>query len=102
MGADFIYVMCEVSVPYELAFSRIEKMKPEEIADKWSMDFDPEIDFHGEAYECLNYVYDPPRDADTVTIEGKRFVLTGGLSYGDDPTDSFDPIYKIYTLGVTQ
>jgi len=41
-------------------------MSPEEIAEKWDMVFDPEIDFHGEAKECLDYVYNPPRDADTV------------------------------------
>lgn len=102
MGADFIYVMCERAVPYETALERIEAMSPEEIAEKWDMVFDPEIDFHGEAKECLDYVYNPPRDADTVTIENKQFTLTGGLSYGDDPTASFDPIFKIYTLGVTQ
>lgn len=66
MGADFIYVMCERAVPYETALERIEAMSPEEIAEKWDMVFDPEIDFHGEAKECLDYVYNPPRDADTV------------------------------------
>ena len=48
MGADFIYVMCERAVPYETALERIEAMSPEEIAEKWDMVFDPEIDFHGE------------------------------------------------------
>lgn len=34
----------------------------------------------------------PPSDASAVELDGKKYFASGGLSYGDTPTDSYDTI----------
>jgi len=45
------------------------------------------------AIEFYNDLSEMPRDMDYLFIGGKRYWLTGGISWGDFPTDSFAKIY---------
>ncbi|HWE82775.1 MAG TPA: hypothetical protein VG265_14085, partial [Gaiellaceae bacterium] len=43
---------------------------------------------------------EPPRDVDTMTFAGLHYTMTGGLSYGDEPTSSFGTINDFVNAGL--
>jgi len=43
----------------------------------------------------------PPRDVNIVCLGGQWWVVTGGMSWGDDPTESFAAVTALEYLGVT-
>jgi len=46
--------------------------------------------------EGFGLAYSEPRDSAVLVVDGRRITLTGGLSWGDDPTDSY------HSFGVVQ
>lgn len=42
------------------------------------------------------------RDTATLSLEGGYYFITGGMSWGDEPTDSFGIINLIDALGITE
>lgn len=52
------------------------------------------------AIEAYDHVSSMPRDMDYLFVGGKRYWLTGGLSWGDFPTDSFAKIFLLAELEV--
>lgn len=40
------------------------------------------------------------RDTTTLHIEGKTYIATGGLSWGDPPTESYDPVVMVDAIGL--
>ena len=42
------------------------------------------------------------RDTATMHIDGKYYFITGGMSWGDEPTDSYGTINLIDALGITE
>jgi len=70
---------------------------------------DPELDedsaditgrLPGLAAEAVNAVLHPRRDIAVVTIADQEYFATGGLSWGDPPTDIFDQLDAVDALGV--
>lgn len=43
----------------------------------------------------------PPRDVNLVCLGGQWWLITGGMSWGDDPTESFAAITALEYLGVS-
>jgi hypothetical protein len=61
------------------------------------------IDTYGEEkwYECVvDAVKDilKSRECDTVFVDNKCYMVTGGMSYGDDPTDVFTSVCVLDSL----
>ena len=42
------------------------------------------------------------RDTATMQLDGKYYFITGGMSWGDEPTDNFGTINLIDALGITE
>ena len=42
------------------------------------------------------------RDISSIKIDGKYYWITGGMSWGDSPTDSYDIVNLIDSLGITK
>lgn len=107
MGADLLLSYVEIAETREQAQARLNKLQITE-ADLGRLEdcgyfgfegeeFSPEIEqgIRARLQKALDLVYDcyekyPPRDMARLTIDGNRtFLFTGGMSWGDDPTDSY-------------
>jgi len=42
------------------------------------------------------------RDTATMQLDGNYYYITGGMSWGDEPTDSYPVINLIDALGITE
>lgn len=45
---------------------------------------------------------DAPRDTGSLFIDNRWHIVTGGMSWGDAPTDSFDEICLLDTAGICE
>lgn len=52
------------------------------------------------ADEAAAALLQPRRDVTEITIENHAYLVSGGMSYGDAPTDAFDLIDLVDQLGV--
>ncbi len=109
MGADFIYTIGCVDEPKDVWLQRIAGLTLEQakgifegqewlFGDACEMEDDDEfleaiktncIDAINVAYDCAQ---GNSRWADVLILNKHKYVLTGGISYGDSPTDIFDDI----------
>lgn len=117
MGADF---MCAIStLPHtencwtldlsveaalsDIAQKRIAAMNSNVVAELAELyigeDFEPEslID---EVIKLIWVALGNSRDTTVREIDGKLYLITGGMSWGDTPTDSFDAVGLMGDLGV--
>jgi len=122
MGADFIYSICRI--PYtgdgDVLFSgftvasvikqRFLKIDREEVLSNLE---DCGIYYDGEdfdsfvsekANEVFNFFESGWNLSDTaiLVLEGRHYYITGGMSWGDTPTDSYDIIAFINALEITE
>lgn len=119
MGADFIYTTAPQAVfdnhNFVMKFEQIEHEIFERIMDDEyvqrmvaDMLFDRDVSEMGEeswwrAIEIIGdhfYVMvNPPRDCAVISLEcrlghpTRNHVITGGVSWGDDPTDSYESVH---------
>ena len=102
MGADFIFALCRLEVDKDTAMTRLNLLTPKDIARLWDDDLDQdERDYKEEAENAIETVFASRRDTGELHIKGSIYAITGGMSWGDDPTDSFADICKVDMLGVT-
>lgn len=112
MGADFTYSLCHRAVDKDTALRRITEMTDNHLRQVM-IDLDDYYDYDGmtaseqlAAYRDtlvmdLGAVYGDYRDTATLIIGGETYVLTGGMSWGDEPTDSYRSIWRIDAAQVT-
>lgn len=107
MGAEFIGAAVAIKCSRDEAFDRLAKMTDDEIGKIIEM-IDPdedEITPREWAHDSLTMVYDAGegkrRDGAMWEIEGVEHVVTGGMTWGDDPTDLFQAVVNVIELGVT-
>lgn len=114
MGADFLGAMCPMEISRDEAKERLRKYDKEfllsHLDDYFCQQFDED---DTTAYEqaiqwvddCINITYDyyerGSRDTTVFNFRGVPILITGGLSWGDDPTDAFQPMGVVQSLELT-
>lgn len=116
MGADFLGAVCPMEISRAEAKERLRKYKEDILLDHLSDFFAKEFedDEDGTPYEqalrwvdqCIDETYDyverGSRETDVFHYKGVTFLMTGGMSWGDDPTDAFAPISTVMSLELTK
>lgn len=102
MGADFTFAFFDTSIKQADLVEYIKTM-PEnllaEIADDQFAMFPNEYETEQEFYETTRsniigfveeaYTSRNSREVSVMLVDGKEYLITGGMSWGDDPTDHF-------------
>lgn len=108
MGADFIGTFIEMTASRDLAFARLAEMTEDKL-DAFYEDYFTVIPGPDEARtyytEHLTILYDQMprrRDVSYWRMGDKTYIVTGGMSGGDDPTEAFDVILSLRPLRLTE
>jgi hypothetical protein len=118
MGADLIVAICEMTVSQDEAIERASKLVNDDLVgliktlDEWGVGpwagIESELPTKDEALEYLRdqievvYSYMDRRDCVPLNIDGKVYALTGGMSWGDTPTDAYDAFSVCSSLSLTE
>ena len=106
MGADMTIGICAKHVDYHVAEARLKTLSNAVIGAAYNygdeIDDDDQADYLAQAIYDLELVYSDSREIVTLRIEGKDYVISGGMSWGDYPTDACRPLDVISELGVTE
>lgn len=109
MGADFIYALACVDETKDEWINRVSNMTLDDVKEMYSDgewlfieagDEEDDKKFQqmivDRIIDAINICYEisdgRSREADILRLNGHRYVITAGLSYGDSPTDVFDDI----------
>lgn len=106
MGADFIYAMADTTKPLVHWLDTLGEFDDGQMEEflgtsgmEWVFDDFFEGDDHVAYQKCaeriqeaLHITYNGSRETGVALIDGKRWTLTGGVSWGDPPTEVFDDI----------
>lgn len=115
MGADLLGAICPMEISKDEAKERLRRYKEEfllsHLSDYFCMEWD---DIEGKTqYEqaiewvdnCIDCTYDYYNHGSRETLVYKYrnidFLVTAGLSWGDDPTDAFQPMGVVQSLELT-
>jgi len=115
MGADFIVAMVPMRKTQDEAIAKLKAMDAETLLHVLSYyharDFDEDTDEqeYAEAIEFVTakidevygYYKHGSRETDVHKIDGTDWLITGGMSWGDDPTDAYESVSVIASLGLT-
>lgn len=113
MGADFIGGAVEVETDREGALFNLKSMSDEELLatfddqiEEGLIEVDNADELRDISTEAINAVYDcfngRRRDGDVWKFHDSLYVVSGGLSWGDTPTDLLEAIWIVDCLGVTK
>lgn len=120
MGADFIGGFCPIRKTREEALIALSVLDNEALLEAVEYSYFPSawdetedmddkqfVEFVRDlAEKAVNEVFDAleyeARDCGVWTIEGTNYIVTGGMSWGDTPTDMCAPIWCVDNLGVTK
>lgn len=120
MGADFLFAIMplDFEVDYAIAEARLDRMSDDDLFDRCLndnlfgveyarddrfADENPTMSEVREAIiEALCLVYTPGREGLITEIEGRRFVVSGGLSWGESPSDVAQAIWELAPLELTE
>ena len=109
MGADLNIAITKMEHTYQEALQVLNALDERSVylvVNEWYYhdddDYERALD---KARECLKEVYDyyerGSRDTVTMNLDGNRWLISGGMSWGDDPTDAFRPLAVVDDLRVT-
>ena len=116
MGADLMMTMCKMEIPEHDAIEKLKAMSPElllsELDDNFCLSFEEGDDGTTEYQQAIEYVTGAikdvyvlyaqgSRDTQVWKLEGKDYLITGGMSWGDDPTDAYQAIGICSVLQLT-
>ena len=118
MGADFTFAFNEMEATREKAYENARHLsQPVRVANtvglledcginKWNEVPDVATINGDEVYEflknCIDVVYDNnTRECGSFTIDNRVFHITGGMSWGDYPTDVYEQFAVCQYLGLT-
>jgi hypothetical protein len=114
MGADLLLNYVEIAEPREKAQARLDKLQMTEehlsmfedcgIYQFSDEEFSEQVqkDMKARLQQALDVVYDndekwTTRDVTRLVIDGNRtFLFTGGMSWGDDPTNSYTDFWIFF------
>ncbi len=121
MGADMMLAYCEVSVSKEVAIQRIGAMTDSMLLG-WANEWDFEQEFDETALDedemleipqntlandltatllgDIETVFDWGRNIAHACFDDKHYAVTGGMSWGDVPTESYLSVQRLGQLGV--
>jgi len=84
--------------------ARIAELPDQRLADAWDeatgCDIADEENPREYLLRCFDDVTVGGRDIAVMQIEGKRYYFTGGMSWGDDPTDSYQKVSLLSSTGL--
>jgi hypothetical protein len=112
MGADMLLAM--VRAPYAAdpttrltvdqiitaTTRRLDALNWTELADALDTFDDPGQTIRERAEEAVAELLGRSRDTAWITIDGKNYIVTGGLSTGDSPTDAYEHVELLDELGI--
>jgi len=109
MGADFCWAMTPMELTKEQAIDKAHALGKEFVLDNLDGYFGIECETYEEAVEWLvsaieetYLVYrDGSRQSGVQTIDGVDYLITGGMSWGDDPTDFLQSVSIVSTFGLS-
>ncbi len=117
MGADLMVAICEMKVSQDEAIKRASKLVDDNLAGvvetlaDWGTGpwagTESELPTKDEVLEYLRgeievvYSYMSRRDCVPLHIDGKVYALTGGMSWGDTPTEAYDSFNVCGALSLT-
>ena len=114
MGADFIGAMCPMQLTREEAKQRLRRYKENHLLDLLSNSFAREFDDDGSTpYEqaiawvdgCIDDTFDGyeygSRETGVFYFRDIPFLITGGMSWGDDPSDIYEAMSVVQGLELT-
>jgi hypothetical protein len=109
MGADFIGGYVHVAKTRQKAYDALEAIDASRIAmhliNAGLSVEETEYTVREQAFDYVNMVYDAyegyRRDGDVWIIDDKTYVVTGGMSWGDSPTELWDAVVAVSALGIT-
>jgi hypothetical protein len=121
MGADFTYAICKIPVDTNNTMilsgdnlkravkQRFLKLSVEEdlftrTLEDCGVYADDAERVNSLADEIADFLanYGVLRDVSDLHLDGKHYFITGGMSWGDEPTDSYPTINLIDALGITE
>jgi hypothetical protein len=106
MGADMTIAICARHVDRHVAEARLRTLDNAVIGVAYNygneLEDDDDTDYVAKAISDLDWVYEERRATCIFHIDGKDYVVSGGYSWGDDPTDAYGPLNAICELGVTE
>jgi hypothetical protein len=108
MGADFIGTFCKVTKTKDeavAAFVEVPDNRLADLIDDLSIELDDETPraFFAAQLETFydDYVDGYDREVSMWRIDDVPYIVTGGMSWGDEPTDAYAVIVAVSELGVT-
>lgn len=115
MGADLITAMCPMEITRAEAKERLRRYKEDFVLDTLANAFcrDFETDEFGTEYEhaiewvdgCIDSTYDyyeqGSRCVDVHRFRGITFMVSGGLSWGEEPSHTYEPMRVAQELELT-
>lgn len=111
MGADFIGGAVAIRKTRDEARVALDAMSDDDILacleDHGGVNIDAyETTAREVAIDFLSMVYDAydgkRRDGALWTLDSTEYVITGGMSWGDAPTDLCEAVWGVSALGVTE
>lgn len=115
MGADFLLAMMPLDVEREEAVARLAALTDDRFAELiadiphgWGLDDEPGgmkaaiAELRTTAALAIDDLYAGcRRDASSVLLSNRWWVATGGMSWGDRPTETYDDVELLCALRVT-
>ncbi len=117
MGADLILAVCEMQLTKTEARKKAKQMVKDNLAeviallDNWgvgpwletgSIYTKKEVAAYLDEQIEITYNYMNRRDCQPLYLNGKTFAVTGGMSWGDTPTDAYDALSVCSALSLTE
>lgn len=111
MGADLLGAICPMEISKDEAKERLRRYKEEflldHLSDYFCMEWDEDeytraIEWVDNCIDCTYGYYEHgSRETLVYRYRDIDFLVTAGLSWGDDPTDAFQPMGVCQSLELT-
>ncbi len=96
--------VCAIKTSRDIAEQRLKTLGNETIGAAYqhgeNIAADDKTDYVAKAISDLDWIYNGSRQVTYLNIDGIEYAATGGLSWGDDPTDAYTPLSVISVLAV--
>ena len=116
MGADLIVAMLPIRKTQDEAIAKLKSLTQDDVLDTLAnycaQEFYNETDdenyaeaiewMTGKVAEVYGYYERGSRETEVRAIDGTDWLITGGMSWGDDPTDAFEPINIVSIFRLTE
>lgn len=115
MSADLIIAMAPIRKTKDEAIAKLKAIEPDVLlhvlSEYCAREFDEATDEEeyaeavsyviGKIEEAYSYYEHGSRDTEVRKINGTDWLITGGMSWGDDPTDAYEPVSIVSALELT-